>query len=428
MRSVGWNLVATVFTQGGTFVLNLILANLWGLRAFGQYAIVQSTLTTLTSIANSTTGTSATKYVAELRTADPLRTGRILGLCGVVATAMALFAAGTMAIGSETIADKVLHEPSLSLVLAIASAVVFFNIMSTFFSGALAGLESYSALGRAGMVTGILYVSISALAGWTWGLKGAVIGLAVSACIQWCILYWALNREAVRHGIRVTPREGAREISVFFRFVTPAALNSLAAFPAIWLANTFLVRQEHGYQQLALFAAATSFRTLVMFVPAIVNNVSMSLLNNQLGAADERRYRRMFWTNLAVNAGLVTVGAATVMALGRWLLQMFGDDFTEGYQVLVVLMLATLPETLAIATTQIVQSRERMWPSFWGIVLPSYSSLVVLAYVLTPVHGARGLAWSHVAAMTVALVASVSIVRRLGVWEPALEGRPVSMT
>jgi len=417
VRGVGWNLVATAFTQGGTFALNLIFANLWGVRAFGQYAIVQSTLTTLTSVANSTLGLSATRYTAELRAGNPIRAGRVLGLCGAIAVAMALLAAGGLTLGSRAIAERFLHAPGLTIVLVIASAIVFFNIMSTFLSGSLAGLEGFPALGRAGMVTGVLSVGIAAVSGWMWGLTGAVAGLAVSACLQTCILYVTFEREASRQAIRVTLSESSKELPILFGFVAPAALNSLAAFPAIWLANTFLVQQQNGYQQMALFAAASSFRILVLLVPTIVNNVSLSLLNNQLGAAQERRYRRMFWTNLAVNAGLVTLGAGAVILLGPRLLRLFGNDFTEGYAVLVVLMLATLPETLATATTQIVQSRERMWLSFWGIVLPTYSVLIALAYVLTPAHGARGLAWSYVAAMTIALVGAVSVVGRLGVWD-----------
>ena len=48
VRGVGWNLVATVFNQGSTLALNVVLANLWGARLFGQFAIVQSTIAAIT--------------------------------------------------------------------------------------------------------------------------------------------------------------------------------------------------------------------------------------------------------------------------------------------------------------------------------------------------------------------------------------------
>ena len=136
--------------------------------------------------------------------------------------------------------------------------------------------------------------------------------------------------EAARHGIRVKHREGWRELSVLFHFVTPAALNSLVAFPAIWLGNAFLVRQPDGYQQMALFAAANTFRILVMFVPAILGNVSLSLLNHQLGANDERRFRRVFWANLGLSCALVVGMGSAIVMTGPWLLGRFGAAFAPG--------------------------------------------------------------------------------------------------
>jgi O-antigen/teichoic acid export membrane protein len=168
---------------------------------------------------------------------------------------------------------------------------------------------------------------------------------------------------------------------------------------------------------MALFAAANSLRILVLFVPSILNNVSLSLLNHQRGAGDESRYRRLFWVTLGLTASLVAVSGLAVVIGGSWLLGIFGHDFRAGYSTLVILMLSTMPETLSIAMLQILQSRERMWLSFLGFVLPSYVALVVLARLLTPTLGAQGLAWSYLAAMTVAMAGSVIIVSRLGIWD-----------
>jgi O-antigen/teichoic acid export membrane protein len=76
VRGVGWNLVATVFNQGSTLALNVVLANLWGVRLFGQFAMVQSTIAAITAGAQAIVATAATRYAAELRTSDRVRAGR----------------------------------------------------------------------------------------------------------------------------------------------------------------------------------------------------------------------------------------------------------------------------------------------------------------------------------------------------------------
>jgi len=415
-RGVSWNLVASVFNQGSTFVVNLVLANLWGLQRFGEYAIVLSTLTTLTAIVQPTTGAAAIKYVAELRSHDPERAGRILGLCLWVSLGIAVVAAGVLLIGAHGLAD-VLHAPGLSAALMIASVVVFASVLSGVLTGALAGLESYPALGKAGMLAGTLYVVVCALGGWAWGLEGAVAGLAVSAVSQCAVLFWFVIAEAAPHGIRINAADAVSELSVLYQFVTPAALNSLIAFPALWAANALLVRQPDGYQQMALFTAANTFRLFVMFLPAILGNVTWSLLNYERGRANARRFSRLFWTNLGIGVGVVVLVGLAVVLGGPWLLGRFGRDFRAGAPVLAVLMLAAVPETLAISVLQVLQARERVWLSFFGMVLPGYGSLVILARLLTPGYGATGLAWSYVAAMGLEFLVAACIILRLGVWE-----------
>ena len=416
VRAVGWNLVAAVFTQGSTLVLNLVLANLWGLRAFGQFAIVQSTVTAFTAGAQAIVATTATRYVAELRTRDPQRAGRVLGLCLAVAVALAAVAAACLIGGARPIATVMLHQPDLAGALAMVGVVVFFTIASGVMAGGVAGLEGYAALGKAGILSGTAYVAFGAAGGWKWGLIGALAGLAASACLQGVVLARALATEAVSHHVPITLTGAWQEMAVLRRFLAPSAVNSLIAYPALWSASALLVRHADGYQQMALFSAANTLRVLILFVPAIVNNVTLSLLNNQRGADRESSYRRMFWVNMGLTCGMVAAGALGVVLVGPWLLGVFGRDFRAGYPVLLVLLLSTLPETVVGSALQIAQSRERMWLWCGAVIVPCYGTLVAVAAVLTEPLGARGLAWSYVAGMSVAVVASALVVARLGIW------------
>jgi O-antigen/teichoic acid export membrane protein len=105
----------------------------------------------------------------------------------------------------------------------------------------------------------------------------------------------------------------------------------------------FLVRQFDGYTQMALYSAASNFRIIVLFLPNIVNNVGMSLLNYQKGLKDEGRYRQVFWANMALTVSSVVMGALAVVLFGPLLLGAFGKSFSQGFPV-VVLVLSTLPE------------------------------------------------------------------------------------
>jgi O-antigen/teichoic acid export membrane protein len=395
--------VAAASTQGGVFAANLVLANVLGRQAFGEYAMLQSTYVTAAAIAQVSTGYTATKYVAEFRQADPGRAGRILGLCSVVSLVSGGVTALAVLLAAPWIAGSAFRAPQLGGALMVLAVAILLGAANGYQIGALAGLEAFRALGRAGVVNGLaLFVCVTAGA-LRAGVDGAAAGLAVATTLQWLVLRRMLSRETARHGIVVARTAWAREASVVTGFAFPATLSGFVSLPVLWLTNLWLARQPGGYDQVALLTVAHNCRTLVLFLPVVMNAVGTSILNSERGEGSEERYRRAFWTNVGLTAAAVAIGALVVAGLGPWLLPAFGAGFREGYAVLLVLMLATVPEGLAAAVYQAIQSEGRLWLSFWAIVLPRDLAIVTLAYLLAPAWGAMGVATAHTLAWTAAL-------------------------
>lgn len=107
-RAVIWSVIESAFNQGSTLLVNLVVANLLGRRVFGEYAIVQATLLTIGTIAQLSTGYTAAKYVAEYRSRDPPRAGRILRFCRRI-SAVLVVAAIRMARDVRTGALRAAH-------------------------------------------------------------------------------------------------------------------------------------------------------------------------------------------------------------------------------------------------------------------------------------------------------------------------------
>lgn len=414
-RGIVWNLVGTATLQGSTFIINIAVANLLGRRVFGEYAMVQSTVALFVSVVQWATGYTATKYLAEFRSVDPVRAGRLLGMLAVLSGFLGGALALTLLVGAKSLAIHVLSNSDLSTPLMIASGAVFVGVGNVFLIGSLAGLESYPAFGRAGLIGGTATVIACVVGARTGGLAGAVVGLVVGGMIQSATLAKLVANETARHGIAMEFAGIGSELNVLRRYSLPVALSGLVTLPAIWAGNTLLARQPGGYDAMAVFAAANSFRIMVIFLPSIVNSVSLSLLNNQRGLGDERRFRRIFWFNVGA-AGVIAAMASTAISVaGPFLLKVFGHDFAGGYRTLLVLMAATVPESLANAMLQLVHSREQSWRALRGVTIPGFGTLVVIAWLLTPIAGASGLAWAYLAASGVLLTCTSVIVSRLGI-------------
>jgi O-antigen/teichoic acid export membrane protein len=410
---VAFNLLGSVFNQGSTLLVNLVVANLLGRDRFGQYTMVLATIATLAGIGQLSMGYTATKHVAEFRSADRTRASRILGACAVVSAVAAFVAAAGLALPAGWVAGPVLGSPDLALQLRLASGAVFFTIINGFITGALAGLEAYRAIAKAGMASGTIYALLCAIGAWAFGLTGAVIGLSISAFAQFVILAKCLVREGFRQGISVQYRDFSRERAILLGFAVPASLSAWLFQPALWIATAFLARQTNGYNELALFGAANAFRSLVLFVPQAVNNVGMSVLNNQRRSSPEA-YRSIFYLN-AIMTTVTAVGVAGALFLaGAPLLRLFGPGFTEGRAVLGIMLVAGIVEALSVAAYQIVISHGRIWASLAFVSVPRDLTLVLLAALLTPTLGAAGLATAYATGWFLALVGVLLIVSRLG--------------
>jgi O-antigen/teichoic acid export membrane protein len=413
-RGVTWNIIGALFSQGSIFLCNIILANILGRTGYGEFGMIQNTTLTLAGVAQLATGYTATKYVAEYRFTDRERTGRILGLCSIFSGGMGCLATFLMLGAAPWLADSLLKAPHLGTGLMIASGSVLFSVLNGYQVGALAGLESYAAIARISAFHGVLHLTICSVAAWQWGLNGALAGFVVSSLLRWIIFYRVLILASVGQAIFFIYKGIWKEAEIILKFALPAALSGLFSMPAIWLVNTFLVRQPEGYSQMGLYSAANSLKTVILILPQLINNVGMSLMNSQKGLGNQASYRNVFWVNLAMTTSVVLAGVIFMTLFGSLILRMFGKDFVSGYPVLIILSFSAIPETLVLAFYQIIQSRAKMWLALLALTLPRDLLIISLAYFLAPLYGAVGLATTYVVAQTVSLILVIAILKQIG--------------
>lgn len=403
-RGIAWSAAAGIATSGFNFLLSIAVARLLGRDTFGRFGMVQTTIAAVAGVAQLAMGFMATKYIAEFRFSDRGRAGRVVSLCAAVSMVTATLAAASLWFGASWLAANSLRAPNLTLVLKISVVMVFFTVLTGYQVGVLAGLESYRNLAYLAAATGLVNLSAAAAGAFIGELPGAVAGLGIASFFQWVMFRSVTGAACRRAGITV-PRIGFwEERPLFFWFALPAALSGLSSMPAVWISSAFLARQPNGFSELGLYTAALNLRTIVFFLPTLLNRVTMSLLNSQKGSRDWSGYRSLFRTNLMITGSSVIVGAGGIALVGVPVLLLFGRDFRPGYPILLVLLASAIPEAIAMAVVQVVHSQARLWLSFFLIALPKDCTMVLLAYLLTPGFGAVGLAAAYFIAWSITLV------------------------
>jgi O-antigen/teichoic acid export membrane protein len=404
-RGSALNVVAVLFNQGSTLAASIAVARLLYGEAFGAYAIVQNTLLVMANLSQLATGYTASRYVAEYRTSDRERAGRILGLCGLVATVLAGLMAFVLVAAAPWLSDAMLNAPDLSTPLRIGAGFMLFTAINGYQSGALIGLEAYGSLARAGVWSGLGTVATVSVGAWWGGLAGALWGLSAGALLRCLIHGRRLGLECAAHSIR--PRYWStfdQDRAIVWSFALPAAIAGYLSLPMIWLASTLLVRQPGGLREMALFSAANNLRLLLLFLPGVVNSVGLSVLNHEKGRGDVDHHMHVFRGNVLSMVWLCIVSAVILGASSGWFLLLFGDEFSAARALVWCLLGAGVLEGITIGLYQLVQSKGRMWLSVFGVSVPRDLSLVASAYLLVPRFGGEGLAGSYLVSYALGLV------------------------
>ena len=414
VRGVAWNVLAAAFTNGGNLLTTLILANILGKETLGEFAIAQSTILSISGIAQVAVGLTANKFVAQYRSEYKERAGQVLGLCAIVTVLTGCIGTCTLLFGASTISRYFLATPSLASTISLAAGAVLFSTMNGFQVGALAGLEHYRGIASASLAHAIFYVPICALLALFGGLQGVLIALIASAGVRWLFFNFVLAKELKRQGIRPTVKGLRYALGLLFTFAAPAALAGVSALTAIWIGNAILVRQENGLAEMGIYTAANTLRVLLLLLPALMGNVGTSIINSFLEIRHVGRYRTTFWATLLVTCASLVVGAAALLLPGKMFLGLFGAEFVVAAVLLPALLGGAVLEGISIAVYQIIQSRARMWTSLFLVSLPRDCLMVALAWVLVPHHGALGLAVAYLLAWGVALTSIILISLRIG--------------
>jgi O-antigen/teichoic acid export membrane protein len=355
-------------------------------------------------------GLTTTKHVAEFRTSDPDRAGRVIGLTSIVAVASGGLISILGVCLAPTLSVHILNAPHLVLELRIGLLLLLLNALNGIQTGTLSGFEAFKEIATSNLVRGVLSFPLLILGVWEWQLPGAVWGLVAAGVLGWISNNYFLRKKCRQSGVRVRFYGSWSEGQMLWDFSLPALLADVAAGPAIWVANTFLVNQKNGYAEMGLFSAANQWRTALMFVPNILLQVTLPLLsslNADESDVDGSRFSKTFEITQTVTLAVVFPLGIILMYFSNIVISLYGPEFRNGVPSLIGVACTVMIMAVGAATGPAMQALGRMWLVFvlnllWGVVM------VALVFVSAPWAGALSLAYAP--AISYAIMSIVAFV------------------
>ena len=399
-RGASWSLAGMGAAQGLALIASIVTARLLGKVGFGEFGMVIGTVGAFGILAGLGLGVTATKYIAEHRTSDPIRAGRILGLASQVAAISGGAVSLTLFSVAPWLAARTLNAPHLADELRIGCILLFLNALDGMQTGALAGLEAFKATARVSLVRGILSFPVLIAGVWSFGLTGAVAATVLVGAAGWWLSQVALRRECAKAGVLISYRGTRRDLPILWKFSLPAFLSAVMVAPVLWLANAFLANQPGGYGELGLFNAANQWRMALMFLPSVLLRVALPLMASSVDTGGADDFRKALLLTQSLTVAIVVPAGALLMFLADPIMGLYGSEFVHGAPVLIGVVSSIMISSIGGGTGAAIEARGKMWR---GLVLNLSWGAVLLAVVWASAGdwGARSLAFGSAIAYLV---------------------------
>lgn len=398
-KGITWSVLGLIFNKGFTMISSILIARFLGTKLYGEYGMINSTLTMFATFAGLGLGITATKFIAEYSKTDKAKVERVLGLSNIFAIFSGIIMMIIVFFTADWLSINQLNNPDMAYLLQIASVTLLFSTYNGIQRCALAGFEQFSAIAKMDAIVGFFSFIIMLVSTYLGGLKGLMIATVLISIITNLLFTLKIRPILKKMDIHVNYKEFYKEFDVFINISLPSMISNVLVGPVTWLANSLFV-QVAGYSQLGIFNAANQWKLFLSLLPQTFNSAILPIListKNQESSRIEKINLTLSWIT-AIAIGLPLINLPDVISM------LYGKQYASySYSIcIVVCILVSIIMAYKDGVARAMLSEGCMWRGVadncvWGAAL-------ILSTIFLRRKGAIGLASSFAIAYVISAV------------------------
>ncbi len=385
---------------GLIFLVQALIARMWGPELLGEYLIVIAIVNLIAVVMPLGFHTVGTYFAAEYRAKGERRQfmsfmTRSYG--HVVAVLVLVLLGGPPLLTLMGQGESGLAQHFIPVALfAFATAMVYVNGalligLKRPFAGFFADTMFRPLIVIAAFLTTMSFAVPAE--GFSVMLWTVAVGYVVIALVQFGFVVASLNR--IADSVPLRPSEAAR----WWRFALPWVLISLAT-DFFFDIDLLLLSHALSREELAIFGVCTRLFSLISFGVAAVYAVTMPDMFESEANADREAFKRKVGDANFVASIISVVLFGGMAAVAPLLLMLFGPSFSAGAAPLAVLCLALVVRSVMGPAALVLSIHDRPYASL-PFVAAGIGSLVVCNWLLVPMFGLMGAALAAIIAITI---------------------------
>lgn len=390
-----WALFGSVLGKGLSLLAGILVARFLGKEIYGQYGVVKSTLITIGMFSTFGLGYTATKYISEnLENSKE----KIQPLCRLLLTIT--FCCSTPIsvlafIFSKQIATF-LEAPGLDTGIRMCSIIIIFNALTLTQIGIMSGLGKYKTIAKNNTYSGVLTFVLSFFLTYKFLFSGALWALLISQCFNFIINFLSIKKTLSTtyptNGIINKKTNLTKEI---MGFSLPVALQESLVFIFSWI-STYLLIVLTNYGEVGILSAATQWNAIILFIPGVLRNVTLSHLSG-IGNNTSGR-KKILYSMLFINFSTTTLAYLTICIFSSIINSFYGPSFNGIATIISISTISTIFNSMSDVYVQEYMSRNKNWLILSLRMLKDGSAIAMAAFFIIGLNltGAKATAISSV--------------------------------
>ncbi|MGH2381976.1 MAG: oligosaccharide flippase family protein [Candidatus Limnocylindria bacterium] len=397
-----------LFAWGARFVLAVLLARLLGAAEYGLYTVALSIAAVGSALAVFGLDSAMIRYLSIFAgRGDRERMRGSLQIGFAIPIGLSILAATVLVVMADAIATSVIGEPALAPLLRITALLVPAMVLNSLLAAMLQGLRQF---GRSVLAEqflqptsrGVILV-VFALTGMSAAL--ALIAMLISTIVVGVLMYVYLRRAVPRVG------GATRPTGEIVRFSLPVYFSNVVHTFGGNL-QTLLLGALSSVASAGIFAIANQIQLVGSLFHAALVRAAMPLFAELHDSGERSRLEHLYQTTSKWTFSLNMPFFLVSIAFPEALMALFGPDFTDGAQALVILAWGAIVNAATGTSGAMLDMTGHSSIKLINSTV-SVGLAIGLNLLLIPSYGIVGAAIAAVAAVTAVNVLRVVEVARL---------------
>jgi len=288
-----WNALLNIYGKGISFIGTVIIIRLLGREAFGEFGMLNTTISMFGMFTTFSISQTATKYIAQYRNSDKNKAGRIIGLSFLFSASLGILVFLMVSIFADVIAEKSLNAPNLSGYLKIMAIGLLFGAVNGAQNGIISGFEAFKTNALVGVLSGTVLTVFKVLLTYFYGFRGAVFGMTAEPVFTYLITMIVTRKVMHRNQTRILFKGALSELTILFNYSLPSLLTGLLVFPTNWYTLTILAKSDGGYSEVGAYNAANQWYNVMIFIPYILVSTFLPVFSEMLSKNQKDEVNRI---------------------------------------------------------------------------------------------------------------------------------------